>query len=107
MDKEEILEKSIKENKYADERAMQVRDQAWKIAEPSGILLGSILVMFETSKTGEFNPTVLIILIVVMFISELICAIRLKTKNNILCSILFGSLLIGLLIKYFVIIFGS
>ncbi len=47
MNKEDILEKSRKENKVADERELHIRLKAGRIAKAFGIVIAFLLVLIE------------------------------------------------------------
>lgn len=108
MDKNNILEKAKKENKFGDERYRQVYLQASQLGMSVGMLLCGIVLFVDLLLHSETTWTSLVALVIQMGMQGTLytaLAIQCKKRRDIIMACLFIVLLIvfvALLIVFFV-----
>jgi len=92
MNKEEILAKSREENKNADERELNIRLKAGKIAKAFGIAIAFILVFIETVffEESAIGWTALTIAFGMNTIEDWVSFVSIKKKTD-LFSVIFDT----------------
>ena len=97
MDKNEILEKSKKENKGADEMYNYLYRRGAQIAMSIGLVVCCIAMIVDLILNSQFTLLgyfASLIEISMQFAMQLFLAIKIKSKANIVSSILFGIALV-------------
>lgn len=90
MIKDEILAKSRNENKNGDEREEKIRLRSYAISAVIGASLCMVFVLIENAIFDRNATMMWIIYFGMIFSKSLLDAIKLKTKSDILFSILWG-----------------
>ncbi len=100
MNKDEILEKSRKENKNGDERDVRNKEKSYSISASVATLLCMIMVMIEEGVFNRSATAIWIIYAGVEFTTSLVGAILSKKKWLIGLSIFMGILLVFMVVLY-------
>lgn len=100
MDREEILAKSRNENQKMDEREREVIGQAGKIAAMVGAIICMLIYGIDYTFAEEYNSSCWIIYGSIMFVMNLAKYIKLKRKNELALTIVFGLITIANLVIY-------
>ena len=88
MDKNEILEKSRKENSKQDEYAKDVNKKCSMIGMIAVAVVCLLLMILETAFGKEINPGYMVILTSVNFVMYLFKAIKFKDKGFVIAAII-------------------
>lgn len=91
MNKEDILQKSRKENKKGDEREEKIKLRSYAISAAIGALICMVFIILEENIFNRSATHIWIIYCGMMFSKHLIDAIKLKKKEDVLFSVLWGS----------------
>ncbi len=91
MNKEDILQKSRKENKKGDEREEKIQLRSYAISAVIGALICMVFIILERNIFDRNANHIWIIYSGMIFSKYLIDAIKLKKKEKVLFSILWGS----------------
>ncbi len=90
MNKDEILKKSREENQNGDEREEKIRLRSYATSTVIGALISMVFVILEGFVFDRSITHICIIYCGMMFSKHLIDAIKLKKKEDVLFSILWG-----------------
>ena len=103
MKKEEILEKSKKENKNKDMYAVQVEAKGANIAGVMMLLLAAIYYVYEIINGKGSNPALYSIITIYNAVLYGYKAIKIETRRklSIFISFIWGLLTIMLILSYF------
>lgn len=100
MDREEILAKSRNENQKMDERERDVIGQAGKIAAMVGAIVCMLIYGIDYTFAEKYSPSCFIIYGSIMVVANLVKYIKLKRKNELALTIVFGLITIANLVIY-------
>lgn len=106
MDKNEILEKSRKENSKQDEYAKDVNKKCSMIGMISVAVVCLVLMLLETAFGKEINPGYIVILTAVNCSMWFYKGIKLKDRQNIIISIVWLLALIFNAVNYIMDLLG-
>ena len=90
MNKDDILQKSREENKNGDEREEKIKLRSYAISAAIGALLSMIFVFIENVILDRNTTLIWIIYCGMMFSKNILDAIKLKKKSDIVLSVLWG-----------------
>ena len=90
MNKNDILKKSRAENKKGDEREEKIQLRSYATSAAIGALICMVFIILEGNIFDRNATHIWIIYSGMMFSKYLIDAIKLKKKENVLLSILWG-----------------
>lgn len=90
MNKDDILKKSREENQNGDEREEKIRLRSYATSAAIGALICMVFVIVEGRVFDRSTTHIWIIYSGIMFSKHLIDAIKLKKKEDVLFSILWG-----------------
>ncbi len=97
MEKNEVLEKSRKENRGGDERDAQITAKAWRLAAAVGIMLcgitSSVYAIVYDKPTPYILSNTMIWLGMVATVYT-VRAVRLKTKSDIVFAVIMGAMFV-------------
>jgi len=100
MDKEEVLRRSIQENKGRDEMEQKVFTDSGQKACAAGGILGAIMVMAEGLIFNRFNEGIFAIVLVMTGTMLLFKGIELKKKQHIVVGVVELLLAVSFLVIY-------
>ncbi len=98
MNKEEILEKSKKENKNRDPYEMEVSNNGFTLGFVSAMMIGIILWAVELIATGICEYRIYCLAVAVIAVSSLYRGVKLKNKRLVCIGVL--TLLLTLFFGY-------
>ena len=90
MNKDDILQKSRKENKNGDEREEKIKLRSYATSAAIGALLCMVFVFIENIIFDRNTTLIWIIYCGMMFSKNILDAIKLKKKSDIVLSVLWG-----------------
>ncbi|MCD8041115.1 MAG: DUF6442 family protein [Clostridia bacterium] len=102
MDKEEILEKSRKENKSGDEREKSLINYAFAISAVVGIVVCAVIYVIHIVILRELNYSIFLVFCSIYFAYTVILAIKLKKKLYIISSVSMCVALAGAISSYII-----
>lgn len=95
MNKDEILEKSKKENQSADPYAVEVQKKGFFLGASSAVMVSSILMLIRFIKENTLDYSIMAMMFVLNAVMYTYAAVKLKEKKTVLVAIIFDILAVA------------
>ena len=92
MNKEDILKRSREENKNGDEREEKIKLRSYATSSAIGALICMVFILLEEFVFNRSTTHIWIIYSGIMFSKHLIDAYKLKKKEDVAFSIIYGAI---------------